>query len=104
MNLKGTLPVLILRTIEREAKHGYRIAQEIKAQSKGVLDFREGTLYPALHGLEQKGLVKSNERVEKGRTRRYYRLTVDGHKALEKEHKEWKSLSMAVDAVLEGAG
>lgn len=103
MNLKGTLPTLILKTLSTpEPKHGYRIAQEIKAKSKGVLDFREGTLYPALHGLENRGLLESFEAPENGRMRRYYRLTEDGRKELARERKEWKKLSTGVRLVLEG--
>lgn len=103
MNLKGTLPVLILHSLETGPKYGYRIATEIKAKSKGVLDFREGTLYPALHSQENKGLIESYEEVEKGRVRRYYRLTEDGKKALAKEREAWRSLSHAVTLILEGA-
>jgi transcriptional regulator len=103
MNLKGTLPTLILRTLEQGPNHGYRIAQDIKAKSKGVLDFKEGTLYPALHGLENKGLLESYEQMERGRMRRYYRLTERGHKTLAKEQKEWQELSSAISVILEGA-
>ena len=59
MNFKGTLPTLILEALRREPSHGYRIAQRIKERSRGVLDFKEGTLYPALHKLETEGFVSS---------------------------------------------
>jgi PadR family transcriptional regulator PadR len=75
---EGTLLTLILKTLVREPSHGYRIAQEIKERSEGVLDFKEGTLYPALHKLENEGLVESYEGIEKGRPRRYYRITKAG--------------------------
>ncbi len=103
MNLKGTLPLLILKALEPGPKHGYRIASEIKATSKGILDFQEGALYPALHDRENKGLIESYEEMEKGRVRRYYRLTAKGRKALAKERKEWKALSSAVTMYLEEA-
>ena len=103
MNLKGTLPTLILHTLETGPKHGYRIATEIKAKSKGVLDFREGTLYPALHDQENKGLIESYEQTENGRVRRYYRLTEDGRKILAKDRVEWKEFSRAVTLILEEA-
>jgi transcriptional regulator len=103
MNLKGTLPTLILHTLERGPNHGYRIAQHIKSKSKGVLDFKEGTLYPALHGLENKGYIESYEETHNGRTRRYYRLTETGHKKLAKERKEWRQLAGAVSFILEEA-
>jgi transcriptional regulator len=102
MNLKGTLPPLILQVLESGPKHGYVIAQEIKAKSKGVLDFKEGTLYPALHAQENKGLIASYEQTEKGRLRRYYKLTEEGHKALQKDRQEWKQLSGAISLILEG--
>jgi len=103
MNLKGTLPTLILHVLSRGPNHGYRIAQEIKATSKGVLDFKEGTLYPALHGLENKAFVKSYEEYERGRTRRYYQLTESGKKVLVQERQEWKDVSTAVTLILEEA-
>ena len=103
MNLKGTLPPLILKALEREPNHGYRIAQQIKARSKGVLDFKEGTLYPALHKLENEGLLESCEGLENGRKRRYYRITESGRGVLAKDRKEWQEVSRAVTLILEGA-
>ena len=103
MNLKGTLPTLILEALERESSHGYRIAQQIKNRSKGVLDFKEGTLYPALHKLEIDGLVESYEAVENGRERRCYRITESGRKALAKDRESWRVISQAVSFILEEA-
>lgn len=101
MNLKGTLPALILKVLSRGPKHGYLIAREIRRTSEGLLDFREGTLYPALHAQENRGLIVSYEGVENGRRRRYYRLTRRGARVLETERREWKDLSRAIDLVLE---
>jgi transcriptional regulator len=103
MNLKGTLPTLILEALVREPSHGYRIAQGIKERSKGVLDFKEGTLYPALHKLENEGLVDSYQEVENGRPRRYYRITKSGRAMLVKDRAEWRDVSRAVTVILEGA-
>ena len=103
MNFKGTLPTLILETLRSEPSHGYRIAQEIKEHSEGVLDFKEGTLYPALHKLENEGLVESYAGMEKGRPRRYYRITKSGHKALIKDRAEWRELSRAMTTILNEA-
>ena len=100
MNFKGTLPTLILETLEHQPSHGYRIAQRIKERSKGVLDFKEGTLYPALHKLENEGHVQSYEGVEKGRPRRYYRITKSGRGILTKDRAEWRELSRAVTLIL----
>jgi DNA-binding PadR family transcriptional regulator len=80
---------LILEALMNEPSHGYRIAQQIKERSQGVLDFKEGTLYPALHKLENEGLVESYEGVEKGRPRRYYRLTPAGRKMLAEQRLDW---------------
>lgn len=100
MNFKGTLPTLILEALAHEPCHGYRIAQQIKERSQSVLDFKEGTLYPALHKLERDGLVESYESVEKGRPRRYYRITKTGRTSLAKDRAEWRELSRAVTMIL----
>jgi transcriptional regulator len=100
LNLKGTLPTLILHALAQETTHGYRIAQRIKERSGGVLDFKEGTLYPALHKLQNEGFVDSYEDVEKGRSRRYYRITPAGRKTLAKDRAEWRALSRAVTTIL----
>jgi transcriptional regulator len=100
MNFKGTLPALILEALAHEPNHGYRIAQQIKERSQGVLDFKEGTLYPALHKLENEGLVESFEGIEKGRPRRYYRITRSGRGMLAKDRLQWRELSRAVSGIL----
>jgi PadR family transcriptional regulator PadR len=100
MNFKGTLPTLILEALAHEPSHGYRIAQRIKERSRGVLDFKEGTLYPALHKLENEGLVESHEGMEKGRPRRYYRITKSGRAVLSQDRTEWRKLSRAVTTIL----
>jgi PadR family transcriptional regulator PadR len=100
VNFKGTLPTLILEALVREPSHGYRIAQRIKERSQGVLDFKEGTLYPALHKLENEGMIESYDSVENGRTRRYYRITKSGRAMLTKDRAEWRALSRAVTMIL----
>ena len=100
MNFKGTLPALILETLVHEPSHGYRIAQRIKERSQGVLDFKEGTLYPALHKLENEGMVESYDSAENGRPRRHYRITKSGRGMLAKDRAEWRALSQAVTTIL----
>ena len=100
MNFKGTLPTLILEALIHEPSHGYRIAQKIKERSQGVLDFKEGTLYPALHKLENEGSVESYESIENGRPRRYYRITKSGRAILARDRTEWRELSRAVTMIL----
>ena len=102
MNLKGTLPILVLSVLEQGPCHGYSIAQQIKRRSDGILDFKEGTLYPALHSQEKKGLIKSDSKIENGRKRRYYKLTPKGTRALAKEREEWRLQSEAVTDILGG--
>jgi transcriptional regulator len=103
MNLKGSLPTLILEALSRGPSHGYEIASTIKRRSQGVLDFKEGTLYPALHTLERDGMVSSSTDVENGRTRRYYKLTDKGNTQLQKSKGEWQKMSRAIDGILGGA-
>jgi PadR family transcriptional regulator, regulatory protein PadR len=103
MNFKGGLPTLILQNLSRGPNHGYRIAQDIKKKSKGVLDFKEGTLYPALHGLEAKKLIASYSEEENGRTRCYYKLTEKGKKALARQKDEWLDFAGAVNSILQEA-
>jgi transcriptional regulator len=103
MNLKGTLPVLILQVLSEGEKHGYAIAQDIKERSRGVLDFKEGSLYPALHSQEKKGLIQSFDRTADGRHRRYYRITAKGSEALAAHRDEWRQLSTAITEILEPA-
>ena len=96
MNFKGTLPTLILEALMREPSH----AQKIKERSEGVLNFREGTLYPALHKLEIEGMVESFDSFEQGRTRRCYQITEAGRGMLTKDRAEWRELSRAVTSIL----
>ncbi|MCX6610086.1 MAG: PadR family transcriptional regulator [Acidobacteria bacterium] len=100
MNFKGTLPTLILEALVREPNHGYRIAQQIKERSEGVLDFKEGTLYPALHKLQSEGMVESYESIENGRPRRYYQITASGRETLAQDRAQWLKLSQAVTTIL----
>lgn len=100
MNIKGSLPLLILHLLNGEPRHGYSIAKEIKARSEGVLDFKEGTLYPTLHNLEKQGFIESYKSKHEGRTRRYYQLTQAGQAALEREMQEWQTYTQAVSVVL----
>lgn len=100
MNIKGSLPVLILHRLSQGPGHGYQIAKEIREKSAGVLDFAEGTLYPTLHRLEGEGLVSSFERLENGRNRRYYELTSRGKKALVQEKAAWQRYTDVVSQIL----
>ena len=100
MNMKGSLPMLILYVLSKRPSHGYGIAKRIKEESENVLDFKEGTLYPALHNLEMQQLIEAYEATENGRIRRYYRLTDNGHSILKNELEAWERYSHAINLIL----
>ena len=101
MNIKGTLPLLVLHILAEKPNHGYEIAKRISLQSDGILDFKGGTLYPTLHTLEQEGLIESYTQEQNGRLRRYYRLKDAGREALSQELGEWSRFVGAVNQILE---
>jgi len=102
--VQGTLDLLILRTIALEPMHGWAIAQRIRQVSKDVLQVGQGSLYPALHRLEQSGWIKARwGESDNNRRAKYYSLTPDGKKYLEREQANWQRLSAAIGLVLEGA-
>jgi PadR family transcriptional regulator PadR len=102
--LQGTLDLLILRTLTREALHGWAIGKRIQMLSGDVLSFGQGSLYPALHRLEQQGWIDAEWKdSELGRAAKFYSLTPEGRKQLETELDTWKRLSSAVRMVIEKA-
>ena len=102
--LQGTLDLLILRTLQPEAMHGWAIAQRIQLISRDVLQVQQGSLYPALHRLEHRGLISAEWRAsENNRKAKYYSLTAAGKKQLENALDDWKRLSSAIGLVLRKA-
>ena len=100
--LQGTLDLLVLKTLAHEPQHGYGIAQKILVMSRQVLEVQHGSLYPALHRLERKGLVKSQWREsESGRMAKFYSLTAAGRKRLADELEQWTRYASAINWVLE---
>jgi PadR family transcriptional regulator PadR len=98
---KGSARVLILAMLAEKPMYGYQIAKELKRRSKGYFAFKEGTLYPALHGLEKDGLLTSQwEVVDKGPSRKYYHLTEDGRKSLTDSAEEWATFSQRLLSIL----
>ncbi len=100
--LKGHLDLLLLSVLEGKPAHGYAIIETLKLRSGGTFDLPEGTIYPALHRLEEDGLLVSAWSEESGRRRRVYQLSARGKKALEKRQQEWQQFSQAVNATLGG--
>lgn len=102
--LQGTLDLLILKTIAREPVHGWGIAKRIQNLSGDVLAVGQGSLYPALHRLEQQGWVRAEWREsELGRSAKFYALTPQGRKQLQRELDSWSRLSSAVALLIQNA-
>ncbi|HEX3393811.1 MAG TPA: helix-turn-helix transcriptional regulator [Acidimicrobiales bacterium] len=98
--LKGHLDVLLLAVVDVRPAHGYAIISALRDQSEGAFDLPEGTVYPALHRLEEAGLLASHWGEVGGRRRRVYQLTGAGATALAERRTEWKQFVMGVDNVL----
>lgn len=102
--LQGTLDLLILKTISRQSLHGWAIAKRIQVLSGDALAVGQGSLYPALHRLENQGWIDAEWREsEFGRGAKFYALTKDGRKQLDKELKSWQRLSAGVHQLLQKA-
>ena len=99
--LQGTLDVLILKTLSPGTMHGWGIAQRIQQLSQDVLEVNQGSLYPALHRLEQKGWIEAEwGNSENNRRARFYTLTRAGRRQLAEETEEWQRFAAAVGRVL----
>ena len=102
--IQGTLDVLILKSLATESRHGWAIAKRIQAVSGDVLQIKQGSLYPALHRLENQGLVKAEWREnETGREAKFYTLTRAGRAQLQAELDQWERLSAAIQLTLRHA-
>ena len=99
--VQGTLDLLILKTISLGPKHGWAIARRIQQVSREALQVQQGSLYPALHRLEQQGWIKATwKEAESGRMAKFYALTAAGRRQLERELEAWSRLSSAIDLVI----
>ncbi len=101
--IRGHLDLLLLAVVASGAGHGYAVIRALRERSDDAFDLPEGTIYPALHRLEQQGLVVSSWTVAEGRRRRVYRLSGVGQRALVDGQRDWRAFARSVDAVLEGA-
>lgn len=100
--LQGTLDMLILKIVALQPIHGYAIVQRLQQISNQALQIRQGSLYPALYRLENRGLLQSEwKKNESGHEAKYYRLTKLGQKQLDQERADWKRLCEAISLVLE---
>ena len=98
--LKGHLDLLLLSILAEGSAHGYAVIESLRARSEGVFDLPEGTIYPALHRLEDQGLLKSSWSEDSARRKRTYQLTPKGQQALVTRQAEWKQFSKAVNATV----
>jgi transcriptional regulator len=100
--LRGTLDLLILKTLSLEPMHGWGISARIQQFSRGVLDVNQGSLYPALQRLEQKGWIVSDwQQTENNRRAKYYTLSASGRRAVNHETRSWRRYVDAVELILE---
>lgn len=98
---QGTLDVLILKIAALGPVHGYAVAQRLKQLSVGIVQVPEGSLYPALHRLENRALLKAEwRRTETGREAKFYALTLRGRRQLQKESESWQGLLAAIARIL----
>jgi transcriptional regulator len=99
--VQGTLDLLIMKILALEPQHGWAISQRLKQISGDVLQVSDGSLYPALHKLEQEGWIKADWRpTENNRRAKFYELTRSGRRELERETANWQRLSAAITGVV----
>ena len=101
--VSGSMALLVMKLLESGDKYGYQMIEDLRKRSDDTFHLKAGTLYPLLHGLEEKGYVSAYEReASAGKPRRYYHLTKQGHAALNEKVHAWKTYAHAVSRVLEG--
>ena len=99
--VQGTLDLLILKIVALEPMHGWAISQRLKQISNDVLQVGQGSLYPALHKLEQQGWIEAEwGESDNNRRAKYYRVTRDGRRALQQEAAQWERLSAAITQIV----
>lgn len=98
--MSGSMTMLILKLLDEKDMYGYEMIETLRKKSQNVFELKAGTLYPLLHGLEEKGLLSVYEQEYAGKTRKYYRITKEGKLLLEKKTKEWNEFKSAVSNVL----
>ncbi|MFC1947437.1 PadR family transcriptional regulator [Chloroflexota bacterium] len=102
--MKGSSESLLLCLIGRQSMYGYQIIKELEKRSNGYFKFKEGTLYPALHRLEQSGLIVGKwEMLPSGRQRRYYHITEKGNNLLEEKITQWQDFLYAMNLIIRPA-
>lgn len=98
--LSGSMTMLLLKLLDEKDMYGYEMIDTLRQKSNNVFELKAGTLYPLLHSLEEKGLLKSYEQEFAGKTRKYYSITKEGKKQLVKITEDWNEYKTAVTNVL----
>lgn len=98
--LSGSMSLLILKLLSEKDLYGYEMIDTLRRRSENVFELKAGTLYPLLHSLEDKGYLTSYEQEASGKVRKYYQLTKEGRRFLEKKQAEWTEYANAVSNVL----
>lgn len=101
--MAGSTAMLILKLLDNKDMYGYQMIEELAIKSDNTFSLKAGTLYPLLHGLEEKGMISSyNEKADGARIRKYYSITKKGKKLLLEKKDEWNAYTSAVNKVLQG--
>ncbi len=100
--LKGSTNLLILKLLEKENMYGYQMIKELQSKSENIFELKEGTLYPILHLLEEKGYITSYWDESTSKKRKYYSITKKGRDVLKEKEEEWKIFSNGVNKVIGG--
>ena len=98
--LTGSMTMLVLKLLSEKDMYGYEMIDTLRQRSQNVFELKAGTLYPLLHGLEEKGMLKVYEQEYLGKIRKYYSITKEGRKLLKSKTEEWKEYSGAIVSVL----
>ena len=99
--IKGSTSILVLSLLQKNEMYGYEMIKEMQLKSSGVFEFKEGTLYPILHNLEEENLVESFwKEGENSRKRKYYRITKKGRGALKEKEEEWTLFTSTVNKII----
>ena len=101
--ISGSMTMLILKLLSEKDMYGYEMIESLREKSQNVFELKAGTLYPLLHGMEEKELLTSYEQEAGGKVRRYYRITREGKRCLKQKKEDWSTYAKAVENVIGGA-
>ena len=102
--MSGVPELLVMRLLAKQEMYGYELARAIHEVTRNAISLGEGVLYPALHTLEKRGLLRGRRQTVSGRTRVYYTITPKGRRRLEQLTEDWRRIAGGIEAALEGAG